>query len=326
MSRILITGGTGFFGSNLIRVLGEGLGHELCLPSRSEPPEDLGSGWEFPVDLSDRERMLALAESFRPDAVIHSAILNDFDRLYADRKAGWDGYVGLTRIAVDAANRVGARLVLVSTDWVFDGTGHQLPEDFPPNPVNLYGFLKAASELVVLERAARGSVARIAAVNGRHWARPENPRAQDAGFGYFLATVVETLSAGEKFQVWTGDGLNAVATPSLASDSAERIARIIERDLDGIFHCTGREAIDRAGLARRTADAFGLDPGMVVEGRPPAGSLPDAPVPRDTSLSSAATAELIDLPALDLDPLLARFRSEMEGGRITTIPNGGDLD
>lgn len=320
----MITGGTGFFGSNLIRVLGE-LGHQLCLPARSEPPEGFGSGWEYPVDLGDRERMLALTEEFRPDAVIHSAILNDFDRLYADRRAGWDGYVGLTRIAVDAANRAGARLVLVSTDWVFDGTGHRVPEDFPPNPVNLYGFLKAASELVVLERADRGSIARIAAVNGRHWARPENPRTQDAGFGYFLATVVDRLSAGEQFEVWTGEGLNAVATPSLASDSAGRIARIIERDLDGIFHCTGAEAIDRLALARRTAEAFDLDPAMVTEGRPPAGALPDAPVPRDTSLSSAATAGQLGLPALDLDPLLARFRSELESGRITTAPNGGNL-
>ncbi len=323
MSRILITGAAGFFGSNLAKVLGEGLGHELCLPVRSEPPAGFGDGWARGVDLEDRDRVLATVEGFRPDAIVHSAILNDFNRIYADRRAGWDAYVGTTRTLADAANRVGARLVLVSTDWVFDGTGHEVAEDFPPNPVNLYGFLKAASELVVLERAERGSVARIAAVNGRHWARPENPREQDAGFGYFLGSVVDALNAGREFAVWTGEGLNLVATPSLASDSAARIGRIVERDLDGVFHCTGADSADRLGLARRAAAAFGLDEGAITEGRPPAGALPDAPVPADTSLDPRATAELLGLPALRLDDLLARFRAELETGRIELLTNGG---
>ena len=47
---------------------------------------------------------------------------------------------------------------LVSTDWVFDGTQSGATEDTPPNPINLYGFLKAASEIVTLERG--GAVAR----------------------------------------------------------------------------------------------------------------------------------------------------------------------
>jgi dTDP-4-dehydrorhamnose reductase len=310
VSRVLITGAGGFFGSNLARVLGEA-GHELCLPVRSSPPEAFAHGWVYPVDLEDPARVTEVVEKFRPEAIVHSAILNDMSRIYADRRAGWNGFVGQTRNLVDAANRVDARFVLVSTDWVFDGTGQDLPEDFPPNPVNLYGFLKAASELVVLERAGRGSVARIAAVNGRHWARPETPREQDAGFGYFLGSVVDALEGGREFAVWTGEGLNEVATPSLASDSAARIGRILELDLDGIFHCVGAESAGRLDLARRAAEVFGLDPGLVVEGRPPAGALPDAPVPRDTSLSSACTAERLGMRALGLTELLVQFRDEL---------------
>ncbi len=317
MSRVLITGAAGFFGSNLARVLGEA-GHELCLPVRSAPPEGFGEGWVHPVDLEDSARVAEVVEEFRPEAIVHSAILNDFNRIYADRRAGWNGFVGQTRNLVDAANQVGARIVLVSTDWVFDGTGHDLPEDFPPNPVNLYGFLKAASELVVLERAERGSVARIAAVNGRHWARPDSPREQDAGFGYFLGSVVDALADGREFAVWTGDGLNAIATPSLASDSAARIGRIIERNLDGIFHCVGAESAGRLELARRAAKAFELDPGLVTESRPPAGALPDAPVPFDTSLDANATAERLGMPALGLDELLGRFREELDGATAKT--------
>ena len=87
--------------------------------------------------------------------------------------------------------------MLVSTDWVFDGTQAGATEDEPPNPINAYGFLKAASELVVRERAQRGAVARIAGVQGVHWARPARRARQDAGFGYLVAALVAALRAGQ---------------------------------------------------------------------------------------------------------------------------------
>ena len=113
------------------------------------------------------------------DAVAHLAIFNDFHGMYADRKRAQDGYVGLTRRVVDAANETGARVGYVSTDWVFDGTGHLVDEEEPPNPVNFYGFMKAASELVVLERARAGFVARVGGVQGLHQTQDSGPRSQD---------------------------------------------------------------------------------------------------------------------------------------------------
>ena len=148
---------------------------------------------------------------------MHAAILNDPAAMAADRRAAWDAYVGATRNAVDAANAAGAHVVLISTDWVFDGTQGPAAEDAPPNPVNRYGFLKAASELVVAERAERGTVARIAGVQGVHRARPRAPRAQDLGFGYLVASVIAALRAGEPFTVWESDAINTLATPTLAT-------------------------------------------------------------------------------------------------------------
>jgi dTDP-4-dehydrorhamnose reductase len=91
---------------------------------------------------------------------VHAAIWNDIAGLSRDRHRAWASYVGATRNVVDAANAVGAHVVLISTDWVFDGTQGPAQEATPPNPINLYGFLKAQSELVVSLRAERGTVAR----------------------------------------------------------------------------------------------------------------------------------------------------------------------
>jgi dTDP-4-dehydrorhamnose reductase len=300
--RVYLTGASGFVGSNVARVF-EAHGAELATPRHSE------------VDVTDSVAVRGSVEAFRPDAIVHCAILNDFAALYADRRAGWDAYVGATRNLVDAANDVGARTVLVSTDWVFDGTQGGATERTPPNPINLYGFLKAASELVVTERAQRGSVARIAAVQG--WPSGALPREQDAGFGYFVSALVERLRAGERFGVWESDDINMVATPTLASDAAELMWRIAERDLDGIFHCCGGEAVDRRTLAMRAAQVFELDPTLLDLGvRPPEGALPTAggrpaAIPHNTSLDASSTAATLEVQLPGVTEMLHRMCEEL---------------
>jgi dTDP-4-dehydrorhamnose reductase len=306
--RVYVTGATGFVGSNVARVFAAHSA-ELIQPVHRHRPDDAAG--EPAVDLADAEATRASVEAARPDAVVHCAILNDFARLYADRRAGWDAYVGATRNVVDAANAVGAKVVLVSTDWVFDGTQSGADEATPPNPINLYGVLKVASELVVTERAADGAVARMSGVNGVHWARPSGPRTQDAGFGYFVASLVDRLSAGQPFLAWQGDNLNMIATPTLASAGAELMWKIIEQDRRGIFHCCGGETIGRRRLAELAADVFELDRSLLQFGPPPPGALPPGPVPYDTSLTATATAAALDVELPSVREQLTRFRAEL---------------
>jgi dTDP-4-dehydrorhamnose reductase len=298
--KVFLTGSSGFVGSNLAHVFADRHGAEVLAPGHDD------------VDLTDAALVRRSALATAPDAIVHAAILNDFDALTARRREAWAAYVEATRNVVDAANAVGAHVVLISTDWVFDGTQGPAAEDEPPNPVNAYGFLKAASELVVAQRAERGTVARIAGVQGVHRARPSTPRAQDAGFGYLVASVVEALRAGRAFTVWDGDGLNALATPSLATDAGELVWRALERGLTGTLHCVGGEHADRVTLARRAVSAFGLDPELLRVGPPPAEALPAGRVPRDTRLDARATAAALDTDLPDLDTTLARLRAELE--------------
>ncbi len=298
--RVFVTGASGFVGSNLVHVFAERHGAEVIAPGREE------------VDVADAGQVGRATAAARPDAIVHAAIWNDPAALDGDRRRAWAAYVGATRNLTDAANAAGIPIVLISTDWVFDGTRAPAAEDEPPRPVNTYGFLKAASELVVTERAQRGVVARIAAVQGVHRARLAAPRAQDAGFGYFVAALVDALRAGERFTVWDGPGLNALATPTLATDAAELIWRALERDVTGTLHCCGGEHADRVGLARRAVAAFGLEPGLLDVAPPPPAALPGGGVPRDTRLDATATARALGVRLPDLDTQLARLRAELD--------------
>jgi dTDP-4-dehydrorhamnose reductase len=300
--RIYLTGAAGFVGSNLAHVFAEH-GAEVVAPGHEH------------VDLTAEMVVRRSVLATRPDAIVHAAIWNDPAGLHTDRRRAWDAYVGATRNVVAAANAVDAHVVLISTDWVFDGTQARGPgasESEPPNPVNTYGFLKACSELIVTESAARGTVARIAGVQGVHRARPQTPRAQDAGFGYLVASLVEALRAGERFALWDGPGINLLATPTLATDAAELVWRALVGDITGVLHCCGGEHADRVGLARRAIEVFELDPDLLDVVPPPGTVVGSGRIPRDTRLDASATVRALGVTLPDLDTMLGRLRVQME--------------
>jgi dTDP-4-dehydrorhamnose reductase len=107
------------------------------------------------------------------------------------------------------------------------------------------------------------------------------PPCADPGFGYFVASLVDALEAGEPFTVWESDAINMRATPSLASESAEMMLQLVRAGERGIFHCCSGESAARMELAGAAADVFELDPALLDTGPPEPDALPPAPVPRD---------------------------------------------
>jgi dTDP-4-dehydrorhamnose reductase len=315
--RLFVTGGTGFVGSNIIKVAIERHGATVTTSARTWQPSGTEAFDVVRVDMTDSTALRRAVLEARPDAIVHCAYLSDFVRMYADRELAWDSFVTSTRTLVEAANAIHARIVLVSSDWVFDGSQSGATETTPPNPINLYGVLKVVGEAIVTSSAERGSVARIAGVNGTHWLRPGHVHRQNPGMGSFAGAVVEALQAGRRFAVWEGP-VNMIATPSLASASAEMMLRIIDRDVSGVFHCCGGQAIGRMEFARAAARVFGLDAGLLDAGPADLSGTGPAPIPLDTSLDATATAAALDYPLPDIDALLRTYRQEREHGALAS--------
>ena len=315
--RVILTGGTGFVGGNVAAVLAD-RGVDVLCAVRRDPGSEFPWPWRL-TDLSDPDDLRAAFQQHDATAVLHLAIDNDLHGLYRDRRAGFDAYVGMTRRIVDAANAQGARVGYLSTDWAFDGTGHALDEEEPVNPVNLYGLFKALSEQVVLDRAEAGFVARVGGVQGRHQTQPSAPREQDCGFGYFVLSLVEALSAGNEFTVWQDDEINNVASPVTAPEIGARLLLALEKEADGVLHVVGRDAVTRRELAEETCRVFDLDPSLVRTGPVPPGRRLPAKVPFDTSLSTPRTDAVLGVRPFGLADQLRGLRLELETGRVVAL-------
>lgn len=310
--KIAITGSTGFVGSNIASVL-QSSGHEVIGLVRSEAKLP----WQTKlVDFTSEDAISSALEG--TDAVVHCAIANDFNRLLQDRDFAYDSFVGMTSRVVKAANKAGSKPIYISTDWVMDGTTHLSLESDKGNPVNFYGFLKAMGEQVLRDLApANGAVCRIGGVMGFHQTKLDGPRSQDVGFGYFVTSLVNSLSRSEPFAVWGGDRVNKIATPSLAAEIGAQIDRVASRNAIGTFHLVGDDAVTRMELAKLVCEVFNLDASLLQETNPPESELFPAPVPVDTSLSNVETKKILGIGEKSLRSLLESLRIEYETGLST---------
>lgn len=310
--KIAITGSTGFVGSNIASVL-QSSGHEVIGLVRSEAKLP----WETKlVDFTSEDSISSALEG--TEAVVHCAIANDFNRLLQDRDFAYDSFVGMTSRVVKAANKAGSKPIYISTDWVMDGTTHLSLESNKGNPVNFYGFLKAMGEQVVRDLAPEnGAVCRIGGVMGFHQTKLDGPRSQDVGFGYFVTSLVNSLSKGETFAVWGGDQVNKIATPSLAAEIGAQVEKVAARNATGTFHLVGDDAVTRMELAKLVCEVFNLDASLLQETNPPESELFPAPVPVDTSLSNVETKKILGIGEKSLRNLLESLRIEYEAGLPT---------
>ncbi|MGQ9597947.1 MAG: SDR family oxidoreductase [Anaerolineae bacterium] len=266
--KILITGGTGLVGSNVLRVAQEKPDIEVIATLFSRQPKIRWDVETVFMDLEDEASIRQAVQTCQPDAVIHCAAPRDEDRLEVDHSWGWQVMVAGTRALAEACCELGARLIFVSSDWVF-GNGGQPPyrEDSPPCPVNYFGFLKAIGETVVSFVCKDSAVVRIAGVYGPNWSDPHHEPVEGVGFGWLVNYYVHRLSQGKPVVVWM-DHVNVWANPSLASDIAGALLTIAEQDQRGLFHCCGRDSVSRLELAQAVADVFGFDRSLVRAAQP----------------------------------------------------------
>ena len=243
--RVLVIGATGQLGRELVRALQIWPQPvEVFTASRSDPDPDRRAWLEHPETL---ERVIA---AVRPAHVILAAAATNV--AWCEDNAGASHTINVvgTDAAARAAHRIGANLVFLSTDYVFDGEAGPYAESAATRPINVYGAHKLAAEEAVLEQNPGNLVVRTCQVFG------DDPRRTN-----FVMRVVDRLRQGETVEA-AGD---LYGTPTYAPDLARILAEFALTSANGVWHVAGTTFLSRYELAHMAAAAFSCDRGSIVE-------------------------------------------------------------
>ena len=205
--RILITGAEGQLGHELRRVL-----HRETLELAELPDFDL-------LKPDVRERICAA----QPEVVIHAAGYTDVDGAEREAELAMAINAGGTEQVARAAAKAGARLLYLSTDYVFDGhKGSPYREMDEPNPINAYGRSKREGERLALTWCPNTLVIRTAWLYGAHGKN-------------FVKTIVRLARDQSELRVVADQH----GCPTHAGDLAAALGRVLATDLRGVVHATG---------------------------------------------------------------------------------------
>jgi len=268
--KLIVTGAGGLVGRSLVDLwLGEG-DHVLGLNHAT-------------MDITDKGVVNSIFNRERPNVVVNCAAWTDVDACELDPGRAQNVNASGPEILALACSRIGALLITISTDYVFDGgkDGFYTQRD-QPNPQSVYAVSKLEGERRAQIAWARTVVIRSGYIFG-------------AGGTNFLSTIVARARRGERIRAID----DSYGTPTYARDLAGRIRRLTQLDLPGTYHVVNAgEGASFEDFARLAVEAAGLDLNL-IEGVGMSSLKRPAPRPRNSRLQCL----LSDAIGLDRMPL-----------------------
>ncbi|TKJ45059.1 hypothetical protein CEE35_05455 [Candidatus Aerophobetes bacterium Ae_b3b] len=267
MKRIAITGASGLVGSNVaykakqkLSVLGLGF---------SFPPriENCTSGI---LDITDQNACKNCLMDFRADFVVHSAAYASLGGCEKSPDLAYEVNVKGTENVAKVCHSLRAKMIYISTDWVFDGKkelSERYTENDLPSPLNCYGKTKREGEIATQNNTDDWVILRVANVYGHNFAIPQQWslwEERSIQRNSWAVKVISLLRKGKAIKQPT----QISQSPTLASDIAEVILEVCSRNLQGIYHVAGRENTNRYEFVKEIARVFDLEEDLVLLGTP----------------------------------------------------------
>ncbi len=236
--KVLLIGCSGLLGKKLHSTLFEN-GFDVYASFHQNSISDKNC---FPLDITQKDDVENVIKKIHPDVVVHAAAYSNVDDCETNKHAAFEINVQGTKNIAHVTEQINAKLVYISTDYVFDGKKGSYKEEDPTNPINYYGQTKLEGEDAVKSICSQYIICRTSVIYG-------------ANKSNFATWVIDQLKNGKTINIVT----DQFVSPTLNSDLSEQIIALINNDVQGIFHTAGFERISRYDFCQIVADVFNLD-------------------------------------------------------------------
>ena len=266
--KLLIIGGASLVGSTIIDYATDD--YEIFTTENNTPITNPKVS-SIKVNLLDeKKQILDYIEKIKPSAVIHTVAFPNVDFCESNHELTDLLHVKITKDISEICSSVNSKLIYFSTDAVFSGN-NSIPynELDTPNPLSYYGKTKLEAEKIILQNT-NNIILRTTVIYGWHIR------------SRFTNWVLDTLKNKKPVTAFV-DQYN---TPTLVDDLVKSVFSIIEKDLSGLFHASGKSCLNRFEFAQKLAISFGLDENLVVPTKS-SDILQIAPRPKNGCLDSS---------------------------------------
>jgi dTDP-4-dehydrorhamnose reductase len=232
--RVLVTGAAGQVGREVVE-LGQRLGDDVIALDRAG------------LEVTDRDGVRRAIDAASPEVVVHCAAWTAVDACESDPARAMAENADAPRFVAEACARANAHLIVLSTDYVFDGTKPTpYVETDPTNPLSVYGRSKLAGEHAVLAALPSACVVRTSWVCGQHGSN-------------MVKTILRLASAPGPLRFVSDQH----GHPTFADDLAMMLRRLAVERLGGVVHATNQGAVSWYEFARDVLQSAGDDPTRV---------------------------------------------------------------
>lgn len=240
--KVLIIGGSGLLGMKLIEHLKK-YNHDVYATFNQNLI--IQDNFSY-LDITHQESVYNTFKKINPDLVIHTAALTNVDECEKNQKKAFDVNVHGTINVSNAVEKIGAKIVYISTDYVFDGKKGLYSEEDKVNPINYYGVTKLNGEEVVENSCTNYLIARTSVIYG-------------CNKNNFALWAIDKLKKSEELGIVT----DQYVSPTLNTDLSEQLTVLIENGKNGIFHTAGGERITRFDFVKVIAEVFGFNERLI---------------------------------------------------------------
>lgn len=207
--KFLVTGVNGQLGYDIVNELKKNLQYDIFAPNREK------------MDITNEKNVKEIVESYHPDVIFHCAAYTAVDKAEDDRKNCYNVNVNGTKYLVESASKVGAKIVYISTDYVFDGSKEGIYEvEDEISPINYYGETKWLGEEEI-RKYPNHIIARISwvfGINGKN----------------FVRTMLNLALTKKEL----GVVCDQIGSPTYTEDLSKLLVEMVEKDVVGTYHIT----------------------------------------------------------------------------------------
>lgn len=250
----------------------------------------------FRLDLRERKSIEKVFNFFNPEVVVLTGGITDVD--LCEKRPGLAKEVNIkgTLDVIKKTRACGARLVFLSTDYIFDGQDGPYKEDDTPSPVNNYGRTKLEAENSVKRALKDFLIVRTSQLYGMNHLSKN-----------FAVKIVQTMHSGKKVYA----AKNLYSTPTYAGLLSHSILELIEKDKRGVFNVAGPDYLNRYDYVSKICDVFDLNKDLIEKVE-----LKDLKLkavrPKKAGLDTNKLLAVLKDPLPGLDKSLLDFKKETE--------------